>query len=158
MKYESPNSDVEAKVLATSSCSNNGLIASSGPGFIPKGLSKYAYSIITKMTKYNGYNLIIKDMTKEEVFNLSREISDFNLGVISFPITNNKEHGITIYPIEDIEYYMIETRLLKYSAQYEVSELCTDICNMSEDGYKLSHFRYIPNSDCYAALFSKYND
>lgn len=158
MKYEPPNSDVEAKVLAISSCSNTGLNASSGLGFIPKGLSKYAYSIVTKMTKYNGYNLIIKDMTKEEVFNLSKEISDFNLGVISFPITSNKKHGITIYPMEDIEDYMTEIRLFKYSAQYEVSELCTDICNMSKDGYKLSNFRYIPNSDCYAALFSKYND
>ena len=67
------------------------------------------------MTKYNGYNLIIKDMTKEEVFNLSREISDFNLGVISFPITNNKEQIDVLYQnyenrvknfITDVSYHL----------------------------------------------------
>jgi hypothetical protein len=62
-----------------------------------------------------------------------------------------------MYPIEDAEDYMDEFILFKYSMQYQASELCEDILNMSKEGYNLTRFGYIPDSKCYVAKFSKYN-
>lgn len=159
MKYEALDNDITTETSETYSYSTPSSYSTPrlNPYLVPKGLSRLAYNIMTRATRHNGYDLIIKDMTEEEVFNISKEISDFNLGVIKFP-TLSYLGGITIYPIEDVEDYMREVRLLKYSVQYETSELCEDISNMSKDGYKLSHFLYIPDSDCYAAQFRKYNE
>jgi hypothetical protein len=159
MKYESPDT---AKSEITSDFSYSTPYRSShiSPvhGFVPKGLSKHTYNIIAKVSRWGSYDLKIGDMTKEELFKLSKEISDLNLGTINFPTTiADDTAGITVYPIEDAEDYMDEFILFKYSMQYQASELCEDILNMSKEGYNLTRFGYIPDSKCYVAKFSKYN-
>ena len=107
---------------------------STGYSIIPKGLSKKAYEIIREIKMYGYYDLCIKNMTREELYNLSKEVSDFNLGKIEFPELN-LQYGISIKPIQEIEDYALETRWLKYPLKYKESELCEDISNMAKEGY-----------------------
>ncbi|MBL6517377.1 hypothetical protein [Leyella stercorea] len=159
MKYESPDT-AKSEITPDFSCSYSCQSSHISPrhGFVPKGLSKHTYNVIAKLSRWGSCDLKIGDMTKEELFKLSKEISDLNLGTINFPATMADDTaGITVYPIVDAEDYMYEFILFKYSIQYQASELCEDILNMSKEGYKLTRFGYIPDSKCYVARFSKYN-
>ena len=130
---------------------------STGYSIIPKGLSKKAYEIIRGIKMYGHYDLCIKNMTKEELYNLSKEVSDFNLGKIEFPELNLK-YGISIKPIQEIEDYVLETRWFKYPLEYKELELCEDISNMAKEGYKLTTFWGIYVDDCFVAVFTKGNN
>ena len=123
---------------------------------IPKGLSKKAYEIIREIKMYGYYKLRIEKMTKEELYNLSKEVSDFNLGKIEFPEING--YGIFIKPIREIEDYALETRWFKYPLKYKESELCEDISNMVKEGYKLTAFCGIYVDNCFVAAFTKGNN
>ena len=129
---------------------------STGYSIIPKGLSKKAYEIIREIKMYGYYELRIKKMTREELYNLSKEVSDFNLGKIEFPEING--YSIFIKPIREIEDYALETRWLKYPLEYKESELCEDISNMAKEGYKLTTFWGIYVDDCFVAAFTKGNN
>ena len=160
MKYESPDA-TKSEITSDYPYSTPYHSSHISPvhGFVPKGLSKHTYNIIAKISRWGSYDLKIGNMTKEELFKLSKEISDFSLGTIRFPTTiADDTAGITVYPIEDAEDYMDEFILFKYSIQYQASELCEDILNMSKEGYNLIRFGYIPDSKCYVAKFSKYNE
>ena len=130
---------------------------STGYSIIPKGLSKKAYEIIREIKMYGYCDLCIKNMTKEELYNLSKEVSDFNLGKIEFPELN-LQYGISIKPIQEIEDYALETRWLKYPLKYKESELCEDISNMAKEGYKLTAFWGIYVDNCFVAAFTKGNN
>lgn len=151
MKYTSPetNSNIESYPEPSPKLST-------GYSIIPKGLSKKAYEIIREIKMYGYYELRIKKMTREELYNLSKEVSDFNLGKIEFPEIN--EYGIFIKPIQEIEDYGLETRWLKYPLKYKESELCDDISNMAKEGYQLTAFWNIYVDDCFVAAFTKYNN
>ena len=151
MKYTSPkaNSNIESYPEPSPKLST-------GYSIIPKGLSKKAYEIIREIKMYGCYELRIKKMTREELYNLSKEISDFNLGKIEFPEING--YSIFIKPIREIEDYALETRWLKYPLEYKESELCEDISNMAKEGYKLTTFWGIYVDDCFIAAFTKGNN
>lgn len=122
---------------------------------IPKGLSKEACKIMIGIRRNRYYELSIENMTKEELFNLSKEISDFNIGLVYFPASSNG--SITIGPIEETDNYALDARLFKYTLNYQISELCDDICTMSKENYRLEKFSYIPEGMCYVACFTKYS-
>ena len=151
MKYTSPkaNSNIESYPEPSPKLST-------GYSIIPKGLSKKAYEIIREIKMYGYYELRIKKMTREELYNLSKEISDFNLGKIEFPEING--YSIFIKPIREIKDYALETRLLKYPLEYKESELCEDISNMAKEGYKLTAFWGIYVDNCFVAAFTKGNN
>ncbi len=130
---------------------------STGYSIIPKGLSKTAYEIIRELKTYGIYDLCVKNMTKEELYNLSKEVSDFNLGKIDFPELN-LQYGISIRPMQRTEDYTLETRWLKYPLNYKASELCEDISTMAKEGYHLAAFWGIYVDDCYVADFVKDNN
>lgn len=150
MKYESPKSNNGVEFSPESS-------SNSKFRFVPKGLSKRAYEVIETLNNQRNCvcpsaNIYIKDMTKEEVFAFSKELSDYNIGKVRFPYcTDNLEVSL----MKTADDYATVYRLLKYPLNYEAFELSEDISNMAKEGYKMVKYAYIPEGECYAAKFVK---
>lgn len=149
MKYESPQ-------ISRESCES--VLHCQMQGFVPKGLNEKTYKIISALRKstsnsfYPSADFKINGLTKEEVFIISKELSDYNLGRIVFPYNTN---CLEVCPVEDPLDFATQYRILTYNIAKRDSELCKDIANMAEDGYQLVTFAYIPEANIYAGKFLK---
>lgn len=155
MKYESPQVPNEVHTSYEDQSTQNYVMGC----YIPKKLMKQTYEIIEELNKNrhlipNTFTLsFVKDMSKEEVFNLSKELSDYNIGRISFPYSS--DDYLEICPMKTAEDYSTDYRILIYPPNKQTVELPIDIANMAKDGFKLVRFAYIGGSDLYAAKFIK---
>lgn len=153
MKYESPKISNEVYASGKQSTQNPMMGC-----FIPKGLMKQTYEIIEKLNKnkdcYHKSACLnnIEGISKEEIFNLSKELSDYNIGYICLP---DSGEYLIVYPMETAEDYIIEHRILIYSSDKRTEELPIDIANMAKDGFKLVKFTYVKGLERYAAKFIK---
>lgn len=150
MKYEGPKIINGVPPEQTSACFANYT-------FVPKGLSRVVYDCLENFHKNRHwipctYSLYIKDRTKEDLFNISKQLSDYNIGYIVFPSCTDT---LEVHPNETADAYATEFRLLKYSSEYEGTELNEDISRMTKEGWQMVKFGYIPEANAYVAKFHK---
>ena len=147
MKYESQQSnEVSTSTSATHS--------SPTIGFIPKGLMKLTYEVIERFNeKQQEIYLEVKNMSKKDVFNLSKELSDYNIGCIVIPNTTGSY--LTIRPMKYADDYSTDYRILIYSPKDREVEFPQDIISMAEEGFQLVKFAYVDEGGVYAAKFVK---
>lgn len=147
MKYESQQSNE----VSTSTSATH---PSPTIGFIPKGLMKLTYGVIENFNKKQQIiYLDVKNMSKKDVFNLSKELSDYNIGCIVIPNTTGSY--LSIRPMKCADDYSTDYRILIYSPKDIEVELPQDITSMAKEGFQLEKFAYVDENGVYAAKFIK---
>lgn len=160
MKYESPVSSSYDSTFYSSGGSGNSESSSYMP-IIPKGLTSIIYDAIEWLSHTSYYPIYWGDnaLTRENIYKISKELSDNNIGRITF------ERGNTMHPIcieKNKSSWDMKTQFIVIIYR-NTEELTTtfieDIQEMAKKGYLLSQFQNSYNEDgseyLYSAKFTK---
>ena len=148
MKYESSKTENFITTSTTYSCPNY--------AFIHNGLSDIIYKCretfeMNKNSSHCYYDLYIKSRTKEELFNISKELQDYNIEHITFSYISDELKTHLNVIVNDSK---IEVATLNYPYEYMNPEICAIRKLYSYEFIVGNKYKYIPEDGCYVTKFN----
>lgn len=165
MKYESPANNSYGSTFYSSSENSNSegsnSESSSYMPIIPKGLTPIIYDAIEYLSHTSYYPIYWGDnaLTRENIYKISKELSDNNIGRITFE-KGNTMHPICIEKNKSSWDMKTQFRVIIYRNTEELTTtFIKDIQEMAKEEYLLSQFQNSYNEDrseyLYSAKFTK---